>query len=199
MESHLSLPRSAPNLCISCSLVVLVETIETAAPPVAWPSLTWVSQRSWWLAGWHNTVLLPYAYHLSWLPDPTYARTHMLTYGMSCWDYTHVPHMVTHTQQRVLFLGTRTYNVHIRKCRCSYAEGQSMGNKWKCEKHMVWKIKFVWVGGRKRLRVRQTWIMEASRAVAGSSHDSAFFGTTAKWKRGEEEERMGDWNNLHAP
>ena len=34
------------------------------------------------------------------------------------------------------------------------------------------------------VRVRQTWSMEASRAVAGSSHDSAFFGTTANWKKG---------------
>lgn len=40
MESHLSLWRSAPNLSVSCSLVVLLETIETAAPPVAWPYLT---------------------------------------------------------------------------------------------------------------------------------------------------------------
>ena len=52
MESHLSLLRSDPNLRILCSLEVLLETIETAAPPVAWPYLIWVSQ-SCWLPGWH--------------------------------------------------------------------------------------------------------------------------------------------------
>lgn len=39
MESLLSLWRWDPNLCIFCSLAVLLETIETAAPPVAWPYL----------------------------------------------------------------------------------------------------------------------------------------------------------------
>lgn len=146
MQSHLSPWRSAPNLCISCSLAVRLETIETAAPPVAWPSLTWVSQ-SWWQAGWHNTVPLPYAYHLSWLPDPTYAGTHMLTYGMHCWAHAHVYCTAAHT------LGSMCLFRHSHMCTCAYKEmqmrphreGQSTGNPESCTKHMVWKLS-LWVG-----------------------------------------------------
>ena len=106
MGSHLSLRRSASNLHISCSLAVLLETIETAAPPVAWPSLTWVSQ-SRWLAGWHNTVLVPYAYYLSSLPDPTYAYACTCTCTCSHMAW---PAGLTHAHRRA------HTDAHIHKC-----------------------------------------------------------------------------------
>ena len=128
MGSHLSLWRSAPNLRISCSLAVLLETIETAAPPVAWPSLTWVSQ-SRWLAGWHNTVLVPYAYYLSSLPDPTYAGTRTCSHtawpaGLShTHTHTHTRTVKWHTHSAVdLFKHSNICNVHIRECRWGSTE-----------------------------------------------------------------------------
>lgn len=50
--------------------------------------------------------------------------------------------------------------------------------------HKTYDVKINFVSERRKMsgRERQTLIMEASRAVAGSFHDSTFFGTTTRWK-----------------
>lgn len=181
--------------------MVLLETIETAAPPVAWPYLTWVTQ-SWWLTGWHNTVLVPYASLLSWLPDPTCACTHSHTARtaglkvINMWLHTHTQYSPTPVQ--ITYTHVCTYNLLKVKAHDAkhgtkvWVLSEKAKNIW----HVNWVCECEWV--EENVSACETDMNYGGEQSSGRKPSwLSLPWNSSEVKKGEEEKRGTVTNYMH--